>query len=90
MDNGLVSRTPLLIKGLGVMIGEWIFGPSGPILFHGLGLGAPAAATLGVLLGAGLGYFVALEAWSIHQRWHSARDAGYGMVDRHLGARLRL
>ena len=37
MGYGLASGTPLLIEGLGVMIGEWLFGPSGPVSFHGLG-----------------------------------------------------
>jgi hypothetical protein len=88
---GGLAGTPLLARGLGVMIGEWVFGPSGPILFHGLGLGAPAAATIGVLLGAGLGYFVAGKACSICQRRATAGHAGHGVsVDRHLGTRLRL
>jgi hypothetical protein len=88
--GGLASETPLLVKGLGVMIGEWVLGPSGLILFHGLGLGAPAAATFGVLLGAPLGYFVAGKAWTFYHR-HAAGHAGYSVtVDRHLGASLRL
>jgi len=66
--GGLASGTPLLVRGLGVMIGEWALGPSGPILFHGLGLGAPSAAIVGVFLGAVLGYFVAGKAWSTCHR----------------------
>jgi hypothetical protein len=88
--SGLASEAPLLVKGLGVMMGEWVLGPSGPILFHGLGLSAPAAATFGVLSGAVLGYFIAGKAWTIYHR-HGAGHAGYSVaVDRHLGASLRL
>ena len=79
MSYGLASQTPLVVKGLGVMIGEWLFGPSGPILFHGLGLGFVVATTLGVLLGAGLGYFVASAAWSMHHRRPTPRHTGYGV-----------
>jgi hypothetical protein len=64
----LVSAAPLLVKGLGTMIGVWVLGPNGPLLFHRFGLGAPAAVTLGVFLGAGLGYFTAKEVWSRSHR----------------------
>ena len=88
---GSLAGTPLFARGLGVMIGEWIFGPSGLILFHGLGLGAPAAATIGVLLGAGLGYFIAGKAWNIYHHRSTPGHASYGVtVDRHPGASLRL
>jgi len=91
MGYGLASGTPLVVKGLGVMIGEWLFGPTGPILFHGLGLRAEVATTFGVLLGAGLGYFVAVAGWKIHHRKPTPRHAGYGVtIDRHLGASLRI
>ena len=91
MNNVLVSGAPLLVEGLGMMVGEWLFGPTGPILFHHFGLGAPAATTMGVLTGAGLGYFVARVAWNVHHRRPKPRHAGYGVrIDRHLVPSLRV
>lgn len=87
----LVSVSPLLLKGAGVFIGEWIFGPNGPFLFHRLGLGTPAAVTLGVLLGAGLGYFAGEIVWSMRHRRPTARHVDRSLtIDRHLGASLRI
>jgi len=87
----LVSAAPLLVKGAGAMIGEWVFGPNGPFLFHRFGLGAPAAVTLAVLLGAGLGYFVAEKVWIMRHRRLTMRHAPYDVtIDRHLGASLRI
>ena len=46
----------LLVEGLGVAIGEWIFAMNGPFLFNRFGLAVPEAATVGCLVGAALGY----------------------------------
>ena len=87
----LIRAAPLLVKGLGAMIGEWLLGPNGPFLFHRFGLSAPTAVTLAVLLGAGLGYFVAEQIWSMRHRRLTMRHAPYDVtIDRHWGASLRI
>jgi hypothetical protein len=81
---------PVFAKGVGVMIGEWLFAPNGPFLFHRFGLGNPAAVALAVLAGAAVGYVAASAAWSLYHR-PTPRHAGYGVtVDHHLGASLRI
>ena len=91
MANSFGIGTPLFAKGLGVMMGEWLFAPNGPLLFHRFGLGAPAAVTLAVLLGAAVGYVAASAAWNLHHRRPTPRHAGYGVrVGEHLGASLRI
>lgn len=50
---------PALIKGLGVIIGECVFGLNGPFLFERYGLSTPLAITTGVMLGAVAGFCVA-------------------------------
>jgi hypothetical protein len=87
----LVHATPLMVKGLGAMIGIWVFGPNGPFLFHRFGLGTPAAVTLGVFLGAGLGYLIGEKVWTMRHRRLTMRHAPYDMtIDPHLGAGLRI
>ena len=82
--------TPVFAKGVGVMIGEWLFAPNGPFLFHRFGLSNPAAVALAVLVGAAVGYVTASAAWSFHHR-PTPRHAGYGVrVGEHLGASLRI
>ncbi len=87
----LVSAAPLLVKGLGTMIGVWVLGPNGPLLFHRFGLGAPAAVTLAVFLGAGLGYWTAEKVWSRCHRSLTKPHAPYDVtIDPHSGASLRI
>ena len=82
--------TPVFAKGVGVMIGEWLFAPNGPFLFHRIGLSNPAAVAFAVLVGAAVGYVTASAAWSFHHR-PTPRHAGYGVrVGEHLGASLRI
>ncbi len=46
----------MLVAGLNIAIGEWIFGLNGPFFFNRFGLSVPVAATAGCLVGAALGY----------------------------------
>lgn len=46
----------LFVKGIGIAIGECVFGLNGPLLFHGMGLNDPESAFVGALLGAAAGY----------------------------------
>jgi hypothetical protein len=45
-----------LVKFAGLALGIMIGGPLGPVVFTPLGLGIPAASTVGAFIGAILGY----------------------------------
>lgn len=55
-------QTQILVKGLGVGIGECILGLNGPFLFQRFGLSSPTAALVGTVLGAAAGYYIA-KGW---------------------------
>jgi hypothetical protein len=80
-----------LVKGIGVAIGQCLFGVYGPFLFNRFGLHDAAAAATGVLVGAAVGYGVAAAAWHVRHRepapGHTWRRIG---VHAQLGANLRM
>ena len=54
-----------MIKGLGVIIGQCVFGLNGPFLFERYGLSTPAAITTGVMVGAVAGFSAAALGLSL-------------------------
>jgi hypothetical protein len=48
----------VLVRGLGVAVGECLFAMAGPFLFQRFGLNIPESAAVGCLLGAGVGFGV--------------------------------
>ena len=71
------NHTSALVAGVGIAIGECIFGVNGPFLFSRFGFNVPCAATLGVLIGAAVGYGVAEAALHIHHREKAPGQAGH-------------
>ena len=53
MKQNLTNETSALVVGLGIAIGECIFGVNGPFLLSRFGLNVPGAAVLGVLIAPG-------------------------------------
>ena len=90
MKHNLTNETSALVVGLGIAIGECIFGVNGPFLFSRFGLNVPGAAVLGVLMGAAVGYSVTTAVLRLHRREKASGQAGHRIVvDAHLGANLR-
>ncbi|HEY1241972.1 MAG TPA: BON domain-containing protein [Bryobacteraceae bacterium] len=50
------SEKQLLLKGLGVAMGECVFGLSGPFFFDRFGMNIPEGAAVGCAAGAAIGY----------------------------------
>jgi hypothetical protein len=80
MDRDPAVESSAFVKGLGIAIGECVFGINGPFLFGRLGLDVPLAAVFGVLAGAGAGCAVAAIAWRVRRhapaRGRTARPFG--------------
>ena len=90
MKHNLTNETSALVVGLGIAIGECIFGVNGPFLFNRFGLNVPGAALLGVLMGAAVGYSAMTAALRFHRREKASGQAGRRIVvDGQLGANLR-
>jgi hypothetical protein len=90
MKHNLTNETSALVVGLGIAIGECIFGVNGPFVFSRFGLNVPAAALLGVLTGAAVGYSATIAALRLHRREKASGQAGRRIVvDGQLGANLR-
>ena len=90
MKQNLTNETSALVVGLGIAIGECIFGVNGPFLLSRFGLNVPGAAVLGVLMGAAVGYSVMTAALRLHRREKASGNAGHRIVvDERLGANLR-
>ena len=90
MKHILANETSALVVGLGIAIGECIFGVNGPFLFTRFGLNVPVAAALGVLMGAAAGYSVTTAALRLRRREKASGQAGHSIVvDARLGANLR-
>jgi len=53
------TQKQILVRGLGVFIGECLLGLNGPFFFQRFGLNMPAAAAAGAAAGAVLGYLIA-------------------------------
>lgn len=67
---------PPLIKGLGVIIGECVFGLNGPFLFERYGLSTPIAITAGVMLGAVAGFCAAALGLSFRHAERTKAEHG--------------
>ncbi|HJT87371.1 MAG TPA: hypothetical protein VJ732_05930 [Bryobacteraceae bacterium] len=77
MQEHMSLETPALANGLGVAIGECIFGVNGPFLFNRFGLNVPEAVATGCVLGAALGVAVAGILLRLgHKKPAPARVAG--------------
>lgn len=68
MSNRISEQTAPLVKGLGLVVGEIVFGVNGMFLFSRFGLGVPESAVAGVLVGAAVGYCIAAGALAIRRR----------------------
>jgi hypothetical protein len=91
MNHNPGGETSVLIKGIGIAIGQCIFGVYGPFLFNRFGLPDGAAAATGVLVGAAVGYGVAVAAWHVRYREQAPGHTGRHIaVDAPLGANLRM
>jgi len=93
MDD-VTRETSLFIKGLGVVIGECLFGLYGQMLFmhplHWFEINVPGAIAIGVLTGASLGYGVATAVlWLRRHKIMSCRERHPLVVSAQLGANLR-
>ena len=76
MEN-IAAQTPTLIKGLGAIIGEIVFGVNGPFLFERFGLNVPEAIASGVLMGAAAGVCFATLGLAIrHHKPAPAKPRG--------------
>jgi hypothetical protein len=90
MKQNLTNETSALVVGLGIAIGECIFGVNGPFLLSRFGLNVPGAAVLGVLMGAAVGYSVTTAALRLHRREKASGQTGHHIVvDAQLSANLR-
>jgi hypothetical protein len=94
MMDDVTRESSLLIKALGVVIGECLFGLYGPLLFiHPLRwfeINLPEAIAIGVLVGAAVGYGVAAAALRLRRReTASGRQRRPMVVSAELGANLR-
>lgn len=87
--NDNPGESSALVKGIGIALGQCIFGVNGPFLFSRLGVPDGVAAALGVLLGATLGYGLATAGWRVRNREllhrHTGRHIG---IDAPVGANL--
>ena len=87
-------ETSKLIKGVGVVIGECLFGLFGPMLFIHLlrwfEIDFPGAIVIGVVTGAVVGYGVATAALWLRRRETSSGQQRHPLVvSSHLAANLR-
>jgi hypothetical protein len=91
MSHNPADGTSALIKGIGVAIGECIFGVNGPFLFDRFGLHNGSAAAIGVLVGAAVGYGVAFAALHVRYREQAPRHTGRRIAgDAPFAANLRM
>ena len=93
MIHDVTRETSLLIKALGVVIGQCLFGLFGPPLFlHAFSwfeINFPGAVAIGVLVGAVVGYGVAAAALWVHRRETASGQQRRPMVvSKQLGANL--
>ena len=93
MAHEVSAGTSALVKAVGIMVGECVFGLFGPALFIPLlswfEINLPAAIAVGVLVGAGVGYGLADAALRLYRRGVTAGRARRVFVLReHAGAHL--
>ena len=71
--------TAPLAKGLGVIIGEIVFGVNGPFLFERYGFNVPVAVAIAVMIGALVGYCVAALVLAMRHRERVSTQVAHGL-----------
>jgi hypothetical protein len=93
MMHDMTRETMLLIKAAGIVVGQCLFGLFGPLLLihplHWFEINLPGAIAIGVVVGAVVGYGVAIAALRLRGRETASGQQRRPMaISTQLGANL--
>ena len=84
MLHNLTKEMATAIRGVGIAIGECLFGVYGPFLFNRFGQSDPVSAIFGVLSGAAIGYVASATLIHFYRRQPAAQPHATGWLHAHL------